>query len=204
MASIKIDTRDFQKWFLKNREYSKRGLADDLNQSAYSILINAPRLTPRAKASSITAVMGTKSNPTASAYAIVQSRRNAQGKDRLKGEALKQDVAKEISRRKSSIAFLGSGWLAALAKYARAIRKPVGANAERAEKKRKSDQSEIGGGTPAIATIRPIASFWNDAFSLITTNNPSPAVLEALKGAMAKEVDRMRLRIAKKLEQMNR
>lgn len=200
-ATIRIDTTRLAAQFRRYRDFSKRGLAEDVNQKSYSILIAAPKFTRRASPAEISVTLGTKGNPSSNAFAIVQWKRKKKGDARLKGDELLAAVKKEIVRRKASVAFLGSGWLAALAKIARAIRKPVGENAQRAERKLNGEKSAIGSAKPATPGVNPTATFFNAAFSEISTTDAGPMAAEGLQRAINQEIGRMAEYISRKEQQ---
>lgn len=212
-----IRFQDFSRQFKEYRAVSSRGLKEDVNQKAFSIVLAASKLNKKADRARIMAdlradevavaqkVRFTKDGRVlrgreifqrkypASLYGIVNWKRNRLGKSSIAGAELEAEVAKEWARRRSSPGFMRSGWLAALARLAAAIGKPVSKNTQRRAGK------SLGDSAPALGGISPTARFWNDAFSEITSSaKPNEHAIEALQAAVNQETRRMAEYVARK------
>lgn len=215
-GSIRVDTTRLAAQFRRYREFSKRGLAEDVNTKSYHILQAASKFNKRGDKAAIEETFSPQATATATkvritksgvkrgreivetrfppnAYAITQAKRRKLGKAPLRGEELRAAVTKEFASRKKGIGFMASGWLAAIAKVARAIGKTVGKNAARRE------AQAIGDSQPARPGLNPTARWWNDAFSKTTTTDPPTTIAaEALQRAIEQEIRSMGDYIARK------
>ena len=199
-ASIKVNMREFQRWFKRNREYSRRGLAEDVNQSAYSVAIGAVAMTKRGSKGRIRSyLMGPSNvNPKAPIAAIlINSKRSAKGSRGLYGAAMREAVIEFVRKQQDSINFLRAGWLPAVQIFGNAIGKSIGANAVQF-----LSRFGYGGGGAEKAKrgINPIARLWNSSFSRHTSTDNGIQFAEAgLRKAIDRETNRMRSRVTKKL-----
>jgi hypothetical protein len=196
---IKVNTLQFNKWFAKNRAFSRRGLAEDLNQSAYSVAIAAAAITKRGSKPKIREYLKSSARiaPSAPIAAlIINKRRGEKGLQGLYGAEMKAAVVEFIQKQADSINFLRAGWLPAVVEFARAIGKSPGKNAIQYL----SRFGYQGGGSRARPGQRPLARLWNSAFS---RNTSTPAGIkhaeEGLQKALNQETRRMADRVARKL-----
>ena len=221
-ATININP-EFTRQFARMRQFSKRGLAEDVNQKAYSILIAASKLNKKADKAEIDEFFQKSSNVVGQkvrflksggvkvgneirqtsfppeVFAVVNWKRRKEGKPALRGAELLKAAEKEHSRRKSSVGFMRSGWLAAVANVARKIGKTVTKNTARRA------AQNLGESTPAREGVNPTAKFWNDAFSKITSSNPpNEWAAKALQSAIVQETARMGEYVARKMEERAR
>lgn len=141
MAYIKLDTSDFQTEFRKRVERSKRTLPQLINEATLQILVYAQRITPRGDLAAIEALGITyrdrsktgkllkrkKSvfNPTTSFKLIALKQMWKRGPSpRSFGSAQELDnaIRRQLSRRKSSISFVASGFGPAIKEIIRRVR----------------------------------------------------------------------------------
>lgn len=217
--SIKINEAELQKTFRRYREVSKRGLAEDINQKSYSILIKAAAQNKTADRAKIqdelgqqaTAIRGQRIKIRKDGtiqrgkliteriygerlYAIVRAKFAKQGRTISAGE-LESTAKRELSRRMSAINFMKSGWFAALAPIAKAIGKSL---------KAKRSQKAFGGATAAKPdSFKPASLFFNTSFNKpenTTDKQPTRWALQALAKAFSQEAADMRQYIAKKMQ----
>lgn len=216
-----------QKALAEYAQHSRRGLAEIINQKAYSVLLKAAaqnRVADRARIISelgqqATAIRGQKIKVLKSGkirpgallrekiygsalYAIVRWRAAKKGRQ-IAASEMEAEAKRELGRRLSAVAFMKSGWFAALGRIGGAIGKPlIAGNARRSGK-------GFGGSEPA----QPLGSrfrtrFWNSSFDL-PGNTSDPArgsgwAEQALEKGMMQETANMRQRTAQKLEAMAR
>lgn len=219
--TIQINAIEFQNAIVEYSAQSKRGIAELLNQKAYSVLIKAAaqnKVADRGKIISdlgqqATAIRGQKVRFTkngvkrgklitekiysAALYAIVKWKAAKKGIT-IAASDMESAARKELARRLSAVAFMKSGWLDAIGGVARAIGKP---------EKNKKRAKKFGASTAAKPSISPSVQFFNIAFAKASnTTDPAPTrwAEQALSTALAQETANMRQRTAEKLAQLAR
>ena len=219
--TIQINAIEFQNAIVEYSAQSKRGIAELLNQKAYSVLIKAAaqnKVADRGKIISdlgqqATAIRGQKVRFTkngvkrgklitekiysAALYAIVKWKAAKKGIT-IAASDMESAARKELARRLSAVAFMKSGWLDAIGGVARAIGKP---------EKNKKRAKKFGASTAAKPSISPSVQFFNLAFAKASnTTDPAPTrwAEQALSLAMSQETANMRQRTAEKLAQLAR
>ena len=200
-VSIKINTQEFQRVFKEYRKVSRRGLAEDLNQKAYSINIAAVAITKRGSKSAIRKYLKSESRdyPPAPIAAILVNKRRGIGHG-LYGQRMKEEVNEFIRKQADSVNFLRAGWLSAVMVFAKAIGKAPGANAVRFLAR--FGYGKYGGGEIARPGFNPTATFYNMAFSRDTsTNNGIRFAQQGLQRAVDQEAKRMAPYIARKMQE---
>lgn len=224
---IKIDDREFNRTLRAYMEQTKRTLPEILNQKAYSISMAATKLTYKASFERIRGELGVvasklKVNKTGKrkgkfsrggkVYAgqesggapflakIINAARGRRGEKGLQGAEMKAAMKKVYNARVGAIGFIRSGWLPAVAAFARAIGKPV---KSRTEKWLQRTAMSIGGARPAKPGPRPLAVFWNSATARPENTNTKDVykyAKEGLQAAMNQEVGRMKQHMEDKLQ----
>jgi hypothetical protein len=208
-AKLTIDSREFSKWLQREMQFSKRDMAEAINQHAFRMNMAANKLTHRAAAAQIRAYLEQpvlakkvaasgkvyKSNPPRAALIL-----NKKGPGRY-GPAMAEAISKFIKLKISHIQFLAAGFLPAVAAYAKSIGKTPGKSAARWLK-----IAGIGDAIVAKPGINPKAEFWNDAMADGKTSNSAGAMAmksEALQRGMMQEVGNMEKYVARKIQQRN-
>lgn len=201
-TKIEIDTASLERAFIKYREISRRGLAEDINQKAYSICNSAVAITKRANKANIRKELKASSRdfPNAPLGAIlVNAKQGRFGRRGFYGATMKAKFDELVENRAGAINFLRAGWLSAVAVLASSIGKSPGKNAVQFLSRFGKGG---GGGTAAKPGINPTAYFWNQSFSRHTsTNNGIKYAEEGLQKAVNQEVRRMGEYVARKQEQ---
>lgn len=125
---IKVDHREFDRVFAEYLKLSKKDLRDIVNKKAYFIARNAVMLTPIVDKDKITRELMASSNlyPKAPLAAIIANKqynrirvskktgKRLTDKAALYGDKMKQAITKLINKRKRSVNYLRSGWIAAI------------------------------------------------------------------------------------------
>lgn len=209
-VTIKVDTREFQRALKQYREVSRRGLAEDINQKAYSVMISAVALTKRGSKQNVRAYMhsASRKNPDVEvAPILINWFRGGGGRYHkavgrgpgLYGQEMREKVSEYIRQQADSINFLRAGWLSAVAIFARAIGKAPGQNATKFLAR--FGFGKYGGAEIAKPGFNPTASFYNMAFSRWTSTKDGVRFAEeGLAKSIAQEVRRIGEYIAGKMQ----
>jgi hypothetical protein len=202
-VSIRIDTRDFNATVQKLLEHSRSELPKILNKAGFSIAQTAVAVTKRAEKSVIRKYLNqqvvTNNGRTAPLAALIVNKRRGVGRG-LYGEQMREAMNLFIQNQADSVNFLRAGWLSAMAKFARALGKPVGANAQRFLAR---FGYKWGEGRAAQKGIAPVAYMANMAFSRHTsTDNGIKFAQSGLQRAVNQQTDRMRKWIEDDMQKM--
>lgn len=191
--SVSVDMSDFRQKFRKYLQYTKKSLSEAVNEKAYFIALNAYRLTPAVARSDITSelLQPSRAIPRLTLAQMLAMTRKSK---RNKKASLEQQGRLIMRARQRSVAFLKAGWIPALRTLAVAIQKRFGKTYKGRPK---------GGAAPArTASIRPIASLWNDVRGGKTPSAKVHAILvNALQAAVNKEAASMAFYVERKLQQ---
>lgn len=226
---IKIDDREFNRTLRAYMEQTKRTLPEILNQKAYSISMAASKMTYKAslqkiksdlwvvanrlkinksgkrkgqfsRGGKIKVYAGQESGGAPLLAKIINAARGRRKVKGLQGNDMKLAMKKVHDSRVRAIGFIRSGWLPAVAAFARSIGKPV---KSRTEKWLKRTAMMIGGARPAKPGMRPLAVFWNSATARpdnTKTHDVYKYAKEGLQAAMNQEVGRMKQHMEDKLK----
>lgn len=194
MVKVAFDTRQFDAAIKELMKYSRRDIAEELNQKAYSITLSASKITYKAQTQEIRAKFD--EHPELIAMAI-NKWRGANGLKGLKGRDMHEAIRVERNRRIRAAGFLRAGWLAAVATLASAIGKEF-----RQAKTAERFQKISGGANKAIPSDRPGVTFWDATISKVTRNLglARQYVEIGLQAAMNQETRRIAEHIERKLQ----
>jgi hypothetical protein len=200
---IALDYEGLNRTFREYAAISKRGIAENINQKAYSICLSAYGMTKRAKPSDIRSYLSGPSNASASAPVaamIINKLRGQQGLPGLRGDEMKVEVNRFIKKKSAHGNYLRVGWFLAIQAYAGKIGKQTGAGLNKfANRVNGGGQHMQGGASPANPSNNPITRFWNTAFSKTTTTRQGVKIAEdGLAAAIQKQMRDMRVYIARK------
>ena len=186
--TIQINAIEFQNAIVEYSAQSKRGIAELLNQKAYSVLIKAAAQNKVADRGKIISDLGQQA--TAIRGQKVRFTKNGVKRGKLITEKIYSAALYAIVK-----------WKAAkkgITIAARAIGKP---------EKNKKRAKKFGASTAAKPSISPSVQFFNIAFAKASnTTDPAPTrwAEQALSTALAQETANMRQRTAEKLAQLAR
>ena len=199
-VEVRVDLREFNAAFRKYKAVSKRGIATDINQKAYSIVLAAFGTTKEASKAQIRGSLRAPSRdyspaPTA---AILVNKKLGKGRG-LYGSEMRKAAAELIRKRANATHFLGAGWMPAMVVFAHAIRKKVGG---RAAKFYRRYGKRYGGGGVARPSLRPLAFFYYTASANKTsTDSGLKFAQEGLRRAIAQTMADMARYVARKMQQ---
>lgn len=204
--NIIIDTKALNAVFAEYASLSKRSIAENLNQKAYSICLSAYGGTKKATPAEIRKYLSGPSNknPSAPVAAIlINAKRAKNGEPGLRGGEMKSAVAAFIKKKSSHTNYLRVGWFQAIGTYAAKIKKSIGTGIARSNARLAKGGEHIKGGAQvAQPGTSPFTTFWNTAFSKVTTTNEGTVIAEkGLAYAIAKQMADMRTYIARKRQE---
>jgi len=208
--------------------HTRRGLAEVVNQKAYSVALAASKITKKAEVTDVVSAIGVVAREVAltkpgakrrtrggrAIYAmashhsaplaavILNARRGRRGRPGLYGADMRRAIHRMVGARKAATGFVRAGWLVAVARLARAI-----GRVPRRDALRWMSRTRAGGANPArTAGFRVQALLWHQLVARRRTVSDVPGRLatEGLRIAMAQEVVRMHERIEAKMREVGR
>ncbi len=205
MVTVKVNTANFDRAMNEYMKYTKRSLAESVNQHAYYASRNAASVTKAATKEEIETGLNKASNkyPNAPLVAIlVNTQRGKEGKKGLTGEAMKSAIERFIRKRVNSRNFLRAGWIPAIKLLAKFVQKKNGTKIpSNTDKKGRN----FGGASPAKNTTwTPIATVWNSAVGKDASPKAIRYLEEGAQKAIDMEVESMRKYIERKQEEASR